>query len=126
MPETGLGHTADRHIGVADRLDLLQSATGDNVVERGEILVENANERRGLGSFGQERKALEICKQDCRGAYVPWLHAPVFLELVGNCGWQQVVEEFLGSRCLRGDLLVRLVELPDRPVMLDQPSAQLQ
>jgi hypothetical protein len=52
MPETGLWHAAHRHIRIADRLDFLQSATGYDVVERAEILIEKTNERRGLSSFG--------------------------------------------------------------------------
>ncbi len=36
------------------------------------------------------------------------------------------MEKFLGACFLRGDLVARLVELPDRPAMLDQPSTQLQ
>ena len=52
MLETGLGHAADRHIGVADRLNFLQSAAGYDVVERGEILVEKTDKRRRFGAFG--------------------------------------------------------------------------
>ena len=65
MPAIDLGHAADRHIGVADRLKLLQSATIYNIVESGEILVEKPNKRRGLHSLGQKRKALEIREQNC-------------------------------------------------------------
>ena len=39
MGQAGLRHAPDRHVGVADRLDLLQSMAGDNVVKRAEILV---------------------------------------------------------------------------------------
>jgi hypothetical protein len=50
----------------------------------------------------------------------------VGLELVGDCGRQKVVQELLGARFLRSRLVARLVELPDRAVMLDQPATQLE
>ena len=52
MPAIALGHAANRHIGVADRLELLQSVAGDDVVKRGEILIEKTNKRRRLCLFG--------------------------------------------------------------------------
>jgi len=52
MLDTGLGHAADRHVGIADRLNFLQSAAGYDVVERGEILVEKTDKRRRFGAFG--------------------------------------------------------------------------
>ena len=60
MAKARLGHPADRHIGVPDRLDLLQSVTGDDVIECAEILVKETNERRWFGALGQKREALKI------------------------------------------------------------------
>ena len=60
MRQAGLRHAADRHIGVADCLDLLQSVTGHDVVECAEILVKETNERRRLRLLGQKRETLKI------------------------------------------------------------------
>ena len=103
MGPIGLGHAADRHVSVADRLDLLQSAAGDDVVERGEIMVEKTHERRGLGAFGQKREALKIGKQNRCGAQVARLHAPIHLELVGDRGGQKVMQEALFLNSPRDD-----------------------
>src|SRR6516162_229761 len=51
MPGSGLEHAPDRHVGVADRFDLLQSMTGADVVERLEIRVKKSDERRGIDPF---------------------------------------------------------------------------
>lgn len=40
-----LGHTTCHHVGVADRLDLLQSALLDEAVELAEHLVEQGDQR---------------------------------------------------------------------------------
>src|SRR6202044_3398591 len=85
VPAIAPEHTANRHISVTDRLELLQSVTGDDAVERREILIEETDERCWLGSFGQQREALEIGEQNGRRARVFWLHLAVFPEFVGDC-----------------------------------------
>jgi hypothetical protein len=62
MRAIGLGHTAGRYIGVADRLDFLESVAGDDVVERGKVPVKKTNQRCGLRSLRQERETLNVCK----------------------------------------------------------------
>jgi hypothetical protein len=52
VPAIALGYAANRHIGVADGLELLHSMASDDVVKRGEILIEKTNKRRRLCLFG--------------------------------------------------------------------------
>lgn len=99
---------------------------GDDVIERGEILVKKTDQRRGLGSFGQQREAFEIGEQNCRRADIFRRHLAVLLELVGDCRRQQGVEQFFGTSLLGGDFDPRLIEFLDRAIMLEQLSAQFE
>ena len=62
VPAIAPEHTANRHISVTDRLELLQSVTGDDAVERREILIEE----RGVQADGIEdlRAAIGLERAD--------------------------------------------------------------
>jgi hypothetical protein len=82
MPTIGFEHTADGHVGIADRLDLLQSVSGNDIVERGKILIEKIDEQRRLYLFGEKRKTLKIGEKYRRRVDVSWLDLAVPLELL--------------------------------------------
>jgi hypothetical protein len=126
VPAIAPEHTANRHISVTDRLELLQSVTGDDAVERREILIEETDERCWLGSFGQQREALEIGEQNGRRARIFRLHLAVFPEFVGDCCRQNGVKEFFGACFLGSRFDPRLVQVLDCLIMLDQSAAQFQ
>src|SRR4051794_10317783 len=53
-------NTRNRHIGIADRLELLETAARDDVVERREILIEKSDERHRLHPLRQQCETLEV------------------------------------------------------------------
>ena len=87
MSAIGGRHTSNRHVGVANRLELLEPMAGHNVIEGREVLVKKIDQRRGLRSFGQKCEVFEIREQNGRRAVSA---AP---ELVGDRRRQDVVEK---------------------------------
>ena len=45
MPAIALGHAANRHVGIPNRLELLKPMAGHRLIERREILIEKINQR---------------------------------------------------------------------------------
>ena len=79
--------------------------TRHDLVKGGEILVEEADERDGLHTFGQEGKSLEIGKQDRGRWHISRLHLAILLKLLGNRHRQDVDEQLFGTCFLGGDIL---------------------
>jgi len=53
MPAARCRYARGGHIGIADCLEFLQPMTRNDLIEGGEILVEEPNKRNGLGAFSQ-------------------------------------------------------------------------
>ena len=99
---------------------------GDDLVEGGEILVEQADQRDRLGALGQQGEPLEIGKQDRRSRTVFRLHLAVLLEFIGDRGRQDVGEQLLGARLLGRGFGVGLIQFLDHLLVFDEPAAQLE
>ncbi len=56
-------HTADDHVGVADRLDLFQVARIDQGVEHAEHLVKEPNELLGIHRARHRREPDDVCEE---------------------------------------------------------------
>jgi len=64
MGAVRLRQTADAHMGISVRLRLLHAVGGRQLVELGEVLVEELNQRRRLHGLGEAREPFEIGEQD--------------------------------------------------------------
>ncbi len=126
MPAIGRRHARDRHIGVADGLELFQPVPGDDLVECGEILIKQADQRARFGALGEQRETLEIGEQDRRSRMVFWLDLPAALKFVGDRRRQEIGEQFLSPRLLGRGGGVRLIQLRDHAVIFEEAATQFE
>ena len=105
-----LGHASHRHIGIADRLDLLHAMVGGDMVERSEDLVEHLHEVWWIDVLRVFREAAQIGKQNRRGRKAVGDSRLAVFEPLGDL-WGEDIEEQLfrfflfvleiGQRCFQ-------------------------
>ncbi len=116
---TGRGHAGNRHVGVADRLELFEPVARYDLVKRTEILVEQPDQRDGLHAFGQKREAFEVGEQDRRRWLIFRLHFAAFLKLLGNRQGEDIGEQLFRARLLGGQIRMRLIQFPHSLIEFD-------
>ena len=92
-----LGQPGDDHVGVADRLDLLEAVLLGQPVEGAEDLVEDADDTLRRGPLGERREVDDVGEQDRHVGMALGDGPGVALEALGDGPGQDVEEQALPS-----------------------------
>ena len=100
---------------------------GDSqLVELGEVLVEQVNQRRGLHGLGETRESLEIGEQDGDRVVMARDDLAMLLQLLGDRRRQDVQQQLLRFRLRLGDGSAAFAQFGQRLVELQHAPPQLQ
>ena len=92
MRPARLRHAGGGHVGVADRLQLLHAALGEQLVEAEEVAIEVGDELAWRERLGRLREAHEVGEEHRHVVKVPRLALTGVGKLVGDSSREDLVE----------------------------------